>query len=218
MSIVSAHLKWLCLAPYCSASHSLHEDFYMQDSTTKVANGHLLIQSFGHASCNRRTWARFRPEEACLHCCYNAVDDRVGWNDSLPRFVTGMTADKPELDKIYFGIGIIETCARITATAGWSMVYAKAVDQGWFIKRTMFLASSCILLVSLVSVIALGRFTKLSGPPLVQVWESMMLKYWAVGGGIFLCKTTLTDMVRVAHLVDWIRIYDRVTNMCNPRR
>lgn len=87
----------------------------------------------------------------------------IGWNDSLRSFVTGMIVEKQELDKLYLGIGLIETCAAMIGTAGWSAAYAELMDADWLVRRLLFIVASGILMASLIGVIRLGRIARMNG-------------------------------------------------------
>lgn len=83
----------------------------------------------------------------------------VGWNDSLRSFVTGIvgTGGKKDLDKLYLGIGMVETCAGMIGTAGWSAAYARVVGGSYLLKRSLFVVGSALVLCSLACMWCLGR-------------------------------------------------------------
>lgn len=87
----------------------------------------------------------------------------IGWTDSLRSFVTSMVVDQAEIDKLYIGIGMIETVASMIGTAGWSAAYAKVVSEGWFVKRILFIVGSSVLFSSLGGMVSLGRLAKSRG-------------------------------------------------------
>lgn len=69
-----------------------------------------------------------------------------------------MISAKEELDKLYLGIGMVQTCAGMVGTAGWSAAYAAVVERGWLVQRLLFVGGCGVLLVSSGSVVVLGRF------------------------------------------------------------
>lgn len=101
----------------------------------------------------------FAPNKAAYVASVTVWTLGVGWNDSLRSFVTGIVAagGNEDLDKMYLGIGMVETCAGIIGTAGWSAAYARVVGGGYLLKRSLFVVGSALILCSLACTWCLGR-------------------------------------------------------------
>jgi hypothetical protein len=88
----------------------------------------------------------------------------VGLSDSLRSYVTGLLESKEAVEKLYLGIGMVETLGGMLATAFWSGILAEVLGKGYWLERIPFVASSAILVVVLGFVFVLGRFgRKLAG-------------------------------------------------------
>jgi hypothetical protein len=72
----------------------------------------------------------------------------VPLGDSLRSFSTGLIGDKEEMEKLYLGIGMLETVGGMIATAMWSGLFSNVLGKGWWLERTPFWG--CLGIMALV--------------------------------------------------------------------
>ncbi len=84
-------------------------------------------------------------------------------SDSLRSFVTRVMhrdggVGKGDIEKLYLGIGMVETVGGMLATAAWSGLFAKVIGGGYWMERTSFLGSAGVNIGVGVCVWGLGRY------------------------------------------------------------
>lgn len=60
--------------------------------------------------------------------------------DNLRGFSTGLMSEKEEVEKLYLGIGMVETLGGMVATVVWSDLFSCVLGKGWVVERTPFWA------------------------------------------------------------------------------
>jgi hypothetical protein len=92
-----------------------------------------------------------------------------GVTDALRSFITGQV-DKEEVEKLYLGLGMMETLGGMIATFGWSRVLAEVLGKPYWLERIPFMTAAGILVGAGGFLYFLGRFSRRS----IQRTESVV--------------------------------------------
>jgi hypothetical protein len=69
--------------------------------------------------------------------------------DSLRSFSTCMIGGKEDLEKLYLGIGMVQTIGGLISTALWSGLFSSVLGRGWLLERTVFWGCSGSMLITM---------------------------------------------------------------------
>lgn len=78
------------------------------------------------------------PNRICYVLALTVCTLSIPLSDSLRSFSTGLISDKEEIEKLYLGIGMLETIGGMIATALWSGLFSSVLGRGWILERIPF--------------------------------------------------------------------------------
>lgn len=91
-----------------------------------------------------------------------------GARDSLRSFSTGLLGgDVGGVEKLYLGIGLVETLGNMVASVGWMGVYARVLGGGWWLERLPFWGVLGVMGGLAWVVVRLGRMGMMGGRDVV---------------------------------------------------